>query len=280
MITHIKLSLIHFALVAVLATSALLHGGEALSISSAHKATMLNEDHINQQVVVQGNITSIKQSTGGTDPLFLYLTPTDGTKPVIVGYLPQQFKTFHGELGIPKVGTQIVVRGKVWDYMNTYLIKPEALADVMINGYPHTYQSPEQVISLVSNKPAAGFVTEEKSAAVTTEPKTPQLLKPEVLSITIEDFDQFPTMIDREVTFTGTITEFKPYWSPKAPNIIYVGAGSNVLEIVYWDTEGKLAENLRSPGQQINVQGKLQTYRGKLQIKVGDLQNISSSSTP
>lgn len=244
---------------------------QSLEIEQAIPAETLTLEAVNQEVTVRGKIVSIKESQGENDPLFLALTNPESGQQVVLGYLPNKFVEFHGSLGIPKVGTQVMARGKVWNYNNMLLIKPETLNDLMLEGYPHTYPTKP-----TTTTPQVELNSAPKQTAPTVvEPKN-EAIKP-IEYLTIEDFDTFQTLVETEVFFTGVVDHFKPYWSPRAPNIIYVGEGKSTLEIVYWDTEGLLDKKFQEKGQEVFVQGKMQNYKGTLQLKVEDLSLISDS---
>lgn len=249
-----------------------------LDLNSATDAQALTRERINQEVMIRGVVASVKESTGENDPLLLSLTPQGSAQNVVIGYLPAKFQEFHGTLGTPKVGTHVVVRGKVWDYQGSLLVKPTELADIMLEGYAHTYQIPDKVTTLVSASQPTSQPAVQASPVSDKEPQiqssSPSPQESGIKNLTIQDFPTFLNILNEEVQFTGKVEKFKPFWSPRAPNIIYVGKGNETLEIVYWDTEEKLDAKLRTPGEEIVVLGALQNYNGKLQLKVEQLENI------
>ena len=237
---------------------------EPINVNTAQDAKTLTTENLNQTLTVRGMISAVQDPLSDKHPLLLTITPSDSPTKVLVGYLPDRFVEYHNGLGIPKVGLQIAVRGRVWDFEGNLLLKPEKLEDILIEGYPHTYAN--------AVPPASSTAPATPPSPASATPTVPVSNNPGTL--TIKDEPNFRAYLNQEIEFTGTVQKFKPYWSPKAPNIIYVGDEQKTLEVIYWDTEDQLNPLLKTTGQNIRAKGTLQDHRGILQLKVAVMEDI------
>jgi hypothetical protein len=238
---------------------------EPINVNTAQDAKSLTKESLNQTLTVRGMITAVQDPISDKHPLLLTITPSDSPTKVLVGYLPERFVEYHNGLGIPKVGLQIAVRGRVWDFEGNLLLKPEKLEDILIEGYPHTY---------ANAVPAANSTSPTQTIPVSAPTAPTQPASKTNGALTINDEPNFRAYLNQEIEYTGTVQKFKPYWSPKAPNIIYVGDEQKTLEVIYWDTEDQLNPLLKTTGQKIRAKGTLQDHRGILQLRVAVMEDI------
>lgn len=232
---------------------------DPIDISKIMSAKDLNASMVGKEVVIRGPILAEKASSGETDPLLMHVANNEEDVAVLIGYLPEKFSHFHGELGVPEVGTVIIARGKVWEYEGKLLITPQKLEDIIIQNYPHTMAQLEQERPVqVSNASNPEVDSEDKKAS----------------ALTIQDYPTFKSLLGKDVTFTGKVGKFTESWSEKAPNILTFMHGEDKLEVVFWDRENPISPELKKVGVEVIATGELQDYRGRLQLKVSDTSTL------
>jgi DNA/RNA endonuclease YhcR with UshA esterase domain len=90
---------------------------------------------------------------------------------------------------------------------------------------------------------------------------------------------------DERVTVTGTLKEIQiPGPGSKAPYVLTLEQDGAELEVIFWDKVFQgLEKKLPMPGKMISATGRVDVYKGKIQIKVweaADLQEVTEKAMP
>ncbi len=97
----------------------------------------------------------------------------------------------------------------------------------------------------------------------------------------IQQLDVIHSMQDKLLSVKGKVADFKPTWKDTAPNIITLSdGGAKIFEVVYWNPQNLEVANFSQPGTDVYATGEVQLYRGRWQLKVEDLKNISDRPLP
>lgn len=72
----------------------------------------------------------------------------------------------------------------------------------------------------------------------------------------------------RIVTIAGQVSNYKAPWTERAPHKITLNDGTGTMIVVYWAEVADNLSNTPKPGDQIQVTGESQDFRGELQINV------------
>ncbi len=224
-------------------------------------ADSITRDMLGQEVVLQGKVVEVFESTAERTPTQLTLVQRD-TNPLKVIYWLDTAPLIQGEKGAPKVGTQLSVKGQLTDYKGTLQVRVRSADQIRIDGY--------------------------KSAAAAPPASTPQdrTLPPgasppgEDGYYTIKQLSQMEPLLGKKISFKGKVTSYRASWSETAPNIINFKEGSSELEIVYWTSPGDKVADFSKPGTEVYVTGGFAKYRERVQIKVDDLANLSNKPLP
>lgn len=219
---------------------------------------------LGQDVVLSGVVIDVAPSTGDRVPHRFTLARVDGGGAVMVIYWPDSAESIHAGMGVPPVGVSMSARGQLSDYRGDLQIRVRDLGNIRIEGYPHTLGGP------AAPAPSTAAASSAPAAPVAA-PAGPQANEEGYFTVA-----QLPalraSMMNRELSMMGNVSEFRASWSDTAPNIISLADGGQTVEVVYWsdDTMG-----FESPGTPVYVTGLLQDYRGRLQLKVNDLTALS-----
>ncbi len=99
--------------------------------------------------------------------------------------------------------------------------------------------------------------------------------------VTTTDIPRIRTeSVGKVVSVRGAVTDFKASWNDRAPNIIYLKEGDATLEVVFWNVDGMSMPNFSQPGTPVFATGKVEVYRGRLQLRVDDNLNVSTTPLP
>lgn len=264
-----------------------------------------------QEVIVEGTITAVSPSQAPNQPTLLTISPESQKPPVIVAYMPDFAATLHGDAGVPKAGARVSAMGKLWDWKGMLLVRVRELNQVRIDSHAHTYMrgvaaaapaapvaapataaaiaaptaaAPAPVVAPFVGavpEPVAATPTPEATAAATPAPTA---TAPAALPVPDaagyyrdEQIAQLPVLIGSDISYCGKVTAYRASWGPTAPNILTFGTAPNTLELVYWTTaESPAPEGVSTVGATVHASGLLQSYRGKMQLRISDLARLST----
>lgn len=226
----------------------------------AHTVT---RDMVGQDVIVEGTITDFYHSTRSNVPNMLTMAEIGGEAFQAV-YWPDTAPLIHGEIGIPTKGLKVSVQGELSDYQGRLQIRIRTPDQIRIEGYPVTRRAPTKAASSSSPNGSGAFPTPGQDGY-----------------FTIEQVPAMNPLLNRELSFKGELSEFRAAWNERAPNILYFRDSQSSMEIVFWTPEGMtVPAELQQTGTMIYVTGEFQKYQDRLQLKVDNLDNISTAPLP
>ena len=219
----------------------------------------ITQEYVGKYVRVTGTIEKITPAWQPTAPHTIILTDEKGKINVV--YWADVADSLQPEQK-PQAGQAIQVQGKVKEFKGELQIKiykathivPLKSASVPINVSP----VPEASTKPISQPP---HQTQERTAQ---NPLLP------LGSVSREYLSKY-------VKVQGKIAEITPSWMPSAPNIVILSDGHAKIRVVYWsDVADKLTPQQKPAIDAVlMVEGKLDEYRGELQIKVEKPENIN-----
>ncbi len=100
-------------------------------------------------------------------------------------------------------------------------------------------------------------------------------------TLTDQNLPEIGKYLGKTVRISGKVAKFRNSWSERAPNIITLVHPEKELEIVFWtqDTDFDL-EPFKKIGEVVYAEGLIQDYRGKTQLKIFDLEDLSLKPFP
>jgi len=283
---------------ALFALAAQFAAAQYAPFAGAVDAKTLTVGAAGKEAVVEGRISAIVPSTGPGQPTLATITP-EGQKPsVVVGWMPDMDATIHGDAGAPKVGARLTAMGKLWDWQGMLLIRVRELNQIRIDSHAHTYlrgvaapasvpaAAPVAAVPFVAVTPAVEAVAAQPAAsapsaapaAVVAAAPAPAPFAPDAAGyFHPENVPDLRALVGKKMSYTGKVSSFRASWSQTAPNILTVGEGKNALEVVYWTNRGQVEPpGVSTVGATIYAAGLLQDYRGKLQLRIDDVNTLSA----
>lgn len=219
---------------------------------------------LGQEIAFHGEIDRFIPSPASNVPSMMYFSG-DGEQNIMAVYWQDVNDAIYAGMGDPEAGVQASVRGRLSDYRGSLQIKVSDASQIRIEGYPH-------LMSLEA-KPASNPAQAWKVDAESNPPAVIVETGDDGYYTTSQLGDLLENMMQRTISIKGEVTNFRPFWSPTAPNIITLGEGDESIEVVYWSQE---PADYSKVGSFIYLTGRLQQYQGRNQIKVGNLRAIST----
>ncbi len=206
-----------------------------------------------QEIAIFGTISRVEPSTTVSKPTLLFITPPQVAPPVVVGYMPDVQRTIHGPYGFPTTGRAVTARGMLHFWNDMLIVRATGPDTIRIEGYDHIHSSTE---GKLPSTDAQGYYHSE-------------------------DIPRFEELMEKEISFAGTVLTFKPSWNDRAPHTITTGDATNKVDIVFWTTGNNAPPAFATKtGGPVFLTGLVQEYRGKLQIRVDDLNFLAGSPLP
>lgn len=219
----------------------------------------LSQAYVGKYVRVKGTIEKITPAWQPTAPHTIILADDKGKINVV--YWADVADNLKPEQK-PQNGQTIQVEGKVKEFKGELQIKIYKAADLVI------LKSGNSSINAPATKAPDKPVSQSQSRIQEGSGQNAQILP--LGSVTREYLDKY-------VKVQGKVVEITPSWMPSAPNSVVLSDGQAKIKVVYWSD---VADNLK-PEQKpaidavLLVEGKVDEYRGELQIKVEKPDKIS-----
>jgi len=204
------------------------------------------KDHVPAQVEAEvGTVTPPPE--GSRAPWTVEIKDDSGS--ICVVFWQDVFEKLENKLQL-RSGSAIRVRGIVTSYKGRKQLSVSRAEDIELS------EGRQVVSKVVPTNALPTSVTELKISDITADQK------------------------GAEVTVSGRVSK---YWKPRpdsrAPYKIILSDGSGELECVYWSrTADALSGNEPQIGDQLEITGRLDVYKGKVQLKVWDAADIRKIS--
>lgn len=254
---------------AAAAPAAAAAAGAFVPLEGAVPASKVTDASVGQEVVVVGQVQSVKPSEGERVPTRLTLSEASG-KTFQVVYWPDLAATIEGGKGTPAEGTAVSAKGTVDQYRDTLQIKIKDAAQIRIAGVtqdPSAAPAPKKAAPEV--KAAAPVAAAPAAQATPAAGPTPGADG----YFTVDQLGALKTShLNKEVSIKATIASFTEARNDRAPHVIMIGSGDNKSEVVYW---GEDKTTYAKVGSTIYATGLLQEYKERMQIKLADMDHIS-----
>ncbi len=218
-------------------------------------------DKVGSQVTLSGEVTEFRASRSERAPSSFTLK--DATGSIRVAIWPDVFNSIAGKDAI-KVGAKVSVTGEAASFRDKVEIHPKAAGDVKVEGAPASAAAPTAT---------AAATAAPKTAAAPVTAASPAGVSP-IASLTKEK-------VGSEFTVAGTVTNVRKPRTETAPWVIKVKDESGSVDVVFWsDTANALPETKKAVnGDQVRIKGKLDEYRGSLQIKLGGADDLKTQKS-
>ncbi|MCC5875679.1 MAG: hypothetical protein JJU11_05610 [Candidatus Sumerlaeia bacterium] len=216
----------------------------------------LTAAQIGDTVTVNGVIREARASTASNIPTQLTLTQPDHTPPFVIVYWEAVAPHIEGEKGVPQAGTRVSVTGELGEHRGSLQVRIRHSNQIRIDGYGHG--------------------TGDDGA----EPDPPKMDEDGYYSMA-----QLPALkahlMDNWVSLKATIREFRDPANERAPSVVVIEGNGQHLDVIYWarrDTEE--VPRFDYPGRQVYVTGILGEYRGRYQLQIEEVENLSFEPLP
>lgn len=211
----------------------------------------LTADRIGDTVTVNGVIREARASTASNVPTQLTLTP-DGHEPAfVIVYWEGVAPHIEGDKGVPQAGTRVSVTGEMSEHRGALQVRVRHSNQIRIDGYGHG------------------------EGAADEKPDPPELDEDGYYSMA-----QLPAMkahlMDQWVSLKATIREFRDPANERAPSVVVIEGNGQQLDAIYWalrDTDE--IPRFDYPGRDVYVTGILGEYRGRYQLRIEEVENLS-----
>ncbi len=224
---------------------------------------------LGRDIAIVGTLAKAVPSTSPSTPTRLILADRE-PNPVMAIFWPEMNDTFLGNRGIPPVGTRISAKGLLSDYQGALQIRLRDASSLRIEGY--TRSSGVAPAAATALRPAD---TTARPPAATSESTTP--VPGDDGYFTEADIAAFSELLGQRLSVRGNVAEFRASWNERAPNIVTLADGDSRLEIVFWASSGINADDFADKGTPLYVTGTLQDYRGRLQLRVEDTEDMGTA---
>lgn len=239
-------------------------------------AEAINNTFLGRQIAVRG-VVQRAEASDGRGPSRLVLQG-NAAQPLEIVFWKEVSDAVLGGRPMPGAGTRVAARGVVEDFRGRLQLRVSNASNILLEGFANPAVrpvEPEPAVPamLVNNLPPG--VSPAGSAPLpgaTDRERMNQYLAG-------DQFDLVKAQTGRMVSVRGFVAEYTPSWSERAPNIIFLNNGERRVEVVFWPEDNEIA-NFSQPGTPVYATGLVQDYRGRLQIKIEDIRNLSISPLP
>jgi DNA/RNA endonuclease YhcR with UshA esterase domain len=229
-------------------------------------AESLTAESIGKSVAIVGTVESFIPSPAERTPNRIVVVNRDAAAVEVV-FWPDFAPKLLAEGETIKPGTKISAKGMVQDFKGKLQFRIKELTDIRLEGNHRSLMAGSNV-----------------SAA----PPVPKVVNLDAAAIPAPGADGYYSVADaaalvkvlsgRTISMKGTLKEYKAPTSDRAPHVLNVEDGEGKMEFVFWSTEASPVPT--TAGTKLYVTGELGEYKGRVQLKVGDLKNLSASPLP
>lgn len=202
-----------------------------------------------KDLLIAGRILKVIPASSERAPNRLVMAER-GESTLEIVFWPASASLILGTRGLPREGTAFRVRGVLAKYRDNLQIRVESPTQLWLEGYDHL-------------------------APVRT-PSPRELNR----YFTLQEYDTLARLEGTIVSISGEVSDFTPSWKDTAPNIITITGAGRTMAIVYWESDVVAAPNFSQPGTPIFASGRLEFFKGLLQLRVEDVENFSTEPLP
>jgi DNA/RNA endonuclease YhcR with UshA esterase domain len=235
----------------------------AWPLGAAVPVSEVTRDKLDSMVEISGTVERFSASRSERAPNSFYLKDASGSIRVCIW--PDVFEQVASKDAL-KNGAQLTVSGRVNEFRGNLEVHVREAADVKIGDAARTAASP----AAPTARPAA--VAASASAPVTAAAPAAGITP--AGSVT-------SAMVDKIITVRGTVKSARKPWNERAPYIIKVADSSGAIDVVFWsDLADKLSEGQKvKEGDAVEVTGRVNDFRGTMQLKLEDPANLKTQAT-
>jgi len=215
----------------------------------------LSRDDLNKDVVITATVVKFEPSGGERIPHRLTLVDKEGATFEIV-YWPDVAERIHGNAtDMPFVGQKISARGKLGEYQDKLQLRISNPRTIRMQGMRDADQPVPTSVTPTITSTAPGALTVDQ--ALEMQPSR------------------------EEIVVEGTVSKYRESWGEKAPNVLVISGGDNVIDAVFYPNNGPAANpELLKEGAKIRVRGERAEYKGSAQLRLTHGGMIEDASTP
>ena len=227
----------------------------------------IGHSRLKSAVTVIGAVRNFKPSWNEQAPNSIYLQGAGRVLRVVYwGEVARKL----GAPWIPKLGQILLVKGTVEEYKGDLQLKVQAAGDIKeISAIQDKAPASSEKKMARTRKTSAGIVPGEPGSE-----ENPILLKAGQVTF---------GYIGKYVQVQGDVLDFTASWESSAPNKVRISDGERSVIIVYWPDVAEAIPTSHKPevGKAIVVKGKVDEYRGDIQLKVYNPEYITTlTETP
>jgi len=234
----------------------------AWSLAAAVPVSEVTRDKLDSMVEISGTVERFSASRSERAPNSFYLKDASGSIRVCIW--PDVFEQVASKDAL-KNGAQVTVSGRVNEFRGNIEVHVRNATDVKIGG-----ATPVAPAATPAATPAA--VAASASAPATAAAPAAGITP--AGSVT-------SAMVDKVITIRGTVKSTRKPWNERAPYIIKVADSSGAIDVVFWsDLADKLSEGQKvKEGDAVEVTGRVNDFRGTMQLKLEDPANLKTQAT-
>ncbi len=253
--------------------------GAPASFSGAISSWSVSPALVGSEITIHGALREVISPRTSSAPI-RFVLDSNRNAPVEVVFWAELSTAILGPQGYPPTGTHVYARGVLSTFQDSLQLKIKNASDIYLAGYASAAPAaPAPPAAAPANAPASAPAAVQQASAA--QPGSPQVAGA-ASAIPYYQISDLPMLIktkmNQVVAIRGISADYRASWSPRAPNIVYLREGANQVEVVYWPSDGGAdVANFSQPGTPVFARGVLQNYQGRLQIKIENLSNLSTS---
>lgn len=216
----------------------------------------LTAAQLGNDVTVTGRITETRPSTASNIPTQLILTPAGHTPTFMIVYWEGTAPHIEGDRGVPQPGARVSVTGPLEEHRGSLQVRVRHSNQIRVEGYGHGPAAEEQKLE-VPNLDEDGYYSMAQLPALKQH------------------------MMNQWVTLKATIREFRDPANERAPSVVVIQGNGQTLDVIYWaPRDVEETPRFDYPGRQVYVTGILGEYRGRHQLQIEEVENLSFEPLP
>lgn len=235
-----------------------------LMSAGAHAADTIGtikDKELNTRVTITGKVTSFNASRSERAPNKLVVK--DATGEISVAIWPDVMGEI-AEASRPKKDADVTISGVVREFQGTKEVHVRESQDVKLAG------------GASAGTAAAAAASAAHAAAVAAPAQAPAASGGDTAIGTITEAQK-----GNVVTIAGEVMSVREPNNDRAPYVVKVRDASGTVDVVYWkDTADKMTEPQKpTRGAMVRVKGKVDDFRGTIQIRVEDATGIQTRTS-
>jgi len=214
----------------------------------------VDNSQMDETVTIQGQVEQVEPAWNATAPHSIFLQGPDGTLRVV--YWSKVADSLDSRIPVP--GRWLRIKGEVGEFRGELQLKVDHSKDIELIDS-----------TLPSNGATTKVAVKGKASAASSRSsqENPLVLAPRDIGR-----DQLGDYVDVK----GKIVDFEGSWQPSAPNKVTLSDGTGNILVVYWPDLAQRLKPEQKPqiGKSMRAVGRLDEYRGEIQVKVSSAKNI------